>query len=46
MKAELIVRGEDQAPLYPIIFNDSYDGIAELLCSLNLKGRKLQIVHP
>lgn len=44
MKAELIVRGEDQAPLYPIIFNDSYDGIAELLCSLNLKGRKLCLV--
>ena len=44
MKDELIVRGADHAPLYPIILDDSYDGIAALLRSLNMQGRKLCLV--
>ena len=44
MKDELIVRGADNAPLYPILFRDSYDGVAELLRSLNMQGRKLCLV--
>jgi len=44
MKDELIVRGADNAPLYPILFDDSYDGLADLLRSLNMQGRKLCVV--
>ena len=44
MKKELIVRGADNAPLYPILFRDSYDGLAEVLRTLNMQGRKLCIV--
>lgn len=41
---ELIVRGADNAPLYPIIFEDSFEGIGKLLESLQMKGRKICIV--
>ena len=44
MKKELIVRGADNAPLYPILFDDSYNGLAEVLRTLNMQGRKLCIV--
>lgn len=44
MKDELIVRGADNAPLYPIILDDSYDGIVDVLRSLNLDGRKICLV--
>jgi len=44
MKDELIVRGADNAPLYPIILEESFDGIISLLRSLQIEGRKLCIV--
>ena len=44
MKDELIVRGADHAPLYPIIFNESYDGLVTLLRSLQMEGRKFCVV--
>ena len=44
MKDELIVRGADHAPLYSIILNDSFEGIGELLHSLQMDGRKVCIV--
>ena len=44
MKDEMIVRGADNAPLYSIILNDSFDGIGELLHSLQMDGRKVCIV--
>jgi len=44
MKDELIVRGADHAPLYPIILDNSYEGMADLLRSLNMQGRKLCLV--
>ena len=41
---ELIVRGADNAPLYPIILEDSFEGIGRLLNSLQVKGRKVCVV--
>lgn len=44
MKEELIVRGADNAPLYSILLEDSYEGIVSVVRSLGLTGRKLCIV--
>ncbi len=44
MKDELIVRGADNAPLYSIILDNSYDGLTDVLRSLQMKGRKLCLV--
>ncbi len=44
MKDELIVCGADHAPLYPILFDESYDGITALLRSLQMEGRKICVV--
>ena len=44
MKDELIVRGADNAPLYSIVLEDSYEGIVSVVRSLGLTGRKLCIV--
>lgn len=44
MRDELIVRGADQAPLYPIILDDSYEGVVFLLRSLHMEGRKFCLV--
>lgn len=44
MKDEMIVRGADHAPLYPILLEDSFDGIVSVVRSLQLEGRKLCIV--
>lgn len=44
MKDELIVRGADNAPLYSIILEESFDGIVSLVRSLQIEGRKLCLV--
>lgn len=44
MKDELIVRGADNAPLYPIILDDSYEGLVSVLRSLQMEGRKVCLV--
>ena len=44
MKEELIVRGADNAPLYSIFLDDSYEGLVSVLCSLHMEGRKLCLV--
>ena len=44
MKDELIVRGANGAPLYPIALDDSYDGVVSVLRSLKLEGRKICLV--
>ena len=44
MKDELIVRGADNAPLYSIILDDSYDGLVSVVRSLQMEGRKLCVV--
>ena len=44
MKKELLVRGADGAPLYPIILQESFDGIVSLCSSFQLEGRKICIV--
>ena len=44
MKEELIVRGADNAPLYSILLEDSYEGICSVVRDLGLTGRKLCIV--
>lgn len=44
MKEELIVCGADHAPLYPILLEDSFEGLGELMHSLQTDGRKVCIV--
>ena len=44
MKDELSVRGADNAPLYSIILEDSFNGIGGVLHSLKMDGRKVCIV--
>ena len=44
MKDELIVRGADNAPLYSIVLDDSYDGLVSVLRPLQMEGRKLCVV--
>ncbi|MBP3618201.1 MAG: 3-dehydroquinate synthase [Lachnospiraceae bacterium] len=44
MMDELIVRGADHAPLYPILLEDSFDGLRSLVHSLHIDGRKICLV--
>ncbi len=44
MMDELIVRGADNAPLYPIILDTSYDGLVSVVRSLQMDGRKVCVV--
>ncbi len=44
MRDELIVCGADNAPLYPIILANSFDGIVSLIPSLQMEGRKVCVV--
>ena len=44
MMDELIVNGADNAPLYRIVLEESFDGIIPMLKSLQVKGRKICIV--
>lgn len=44
MKDTLFVCGADNAPLYPIVFEDSFQGITEVLHSMQAEGRKLCLV--
>ncbi len=44
MMDELIVNGADNAPLYRIVLEESFDGIIPMLNSLQVKGRKICIV--
>ncbi len=44
MSNELMVRGADNAPLYPIILDNSFDGLVSVVRSLHLEGRKLCLV--
>ena len=44
MKDEMIVRGADNAPLYSIILDDSYDGLVSVVRSLQTEGRKICVV--
>ena len=44
MKDELVVRGADNAPLYSIYLEESFDGIVSLVRSLQIEGRKLCLV--
>ncbi len=44
MKEELIVRGADNAPLYSIILDNSYEGLVSVVRSLRMEGRKLCVV--
>ena len=44
MMDKLIVRGADHAPLYPILLEDSFDGLRSLVHSLHIDGRKICLV--
>ena len=44
MKDELIVRGADLAPLYPILLENSFDRLCSLVHSLHMDGRKICLV--
>ncbi|MDD5899459.1 MAG: iron-containing alcohol dehydrogenase, partial [Lachnospiraceae bacterium] len=44
MKDELLVRGADNAPLYSIFVQDSFDGLVSVLRSLQIEGRKICLV--
>ncbi len=44
MKDELLVCGADHAPLYSILLKDSFEGIGDVLHSLQMDGRKVCIV--
>ncbi len=44
MKDELIVCGADNAPLYPIVLENSFEGIVPLVRSLRMDGRKICVV--
>ncbi len=44
MTDELIVRGADHAPLYPILLEESFDGLRSLVHSLHMDGRKICLV--